>query len=166
MDAAGPMMSVEEYLKYSEKPNCEYVDGVLRPKPKATSLHGLIQLLLAMLLRRQGADARTEVTVRLTPTKYLVPDVIAHTHIEDPYPTEPVMLCVEILSPEDRLGAVLAKCEEYHDWGVPHCWIVDPVKQTAWEYHRGNDPLRIEVGSTLRAGSLSVQLTELFSQVQ
>jgi hypothetical protein len=29
-----------------------------------------------------------------------------------------VHLCVESLSPEDRIGAVIAKCEDYHDWGV------------------------------------------------
>ena len=48
-----------------------------------------------------------------------------------PYPTEPVLLCCEILSPEDRLGAMLAKSEEYHTWGVPFCWVIDPAKLTA-----------------------------------
>ena len=90
MATARTLMSVEEYLKYSGKPNCEYIDGELRPKPMATGLHGLIQILLAMLLRRQGTDARTEVTVRLTPTKFLIPDVIADPTLRDTYPTEPV----------------------------------------------------------------------------
>ena len=156
-------MSVEEYLKYSGKPNCEYIDGVLRPKPMATGLHGLIQLLLGMLLRQQGVDARTEVTVRLTPTRYLVPDVIADRTLPDMYPTEPVALCVEILSPGDRLGEALAKCEEYHAWGVPYCWVIDPIKQTGWEYHNQSDPSKVEAGGSLHAGNLAVQLTDLFS---
>lgn len=46
-------------------------------------------------------------------------DVIADRKHQDPYPTDLVLLCCEILSPEDRLGATLAKCEEYHAWGVP-----------------------------------------------
>jgi len=159
-------MSVEEYLNYSSKPNCEYIDGVLRPKPMATRLHGLIQAILTMLLLRQGVEAGTEITVQVTPTRFLVPDVIAADSIGDPYPTEPVMLCVEILSPEDRLGETLAKCEQYHTWGVPYCWVIDPVKKTAWEYDAECEPSKVPTDGTLRAGRLTVELAELFSPLQ
>jgi Uma2 family endonuclease len=163
MSAATTLMSVEEYLKYSGKPNCEYIDRVLRPKAMATSLHGLIQYLLLLLLNRQDVDARPEVTVRLTANKFLIPDIIAAPIIEDPHPSEPVLLCAEILSPEHRLGSALAKCEEYHAWGVPYCWVIDPMKRTAWEYHAQADPVRIETDGTLHAGNLVVHLAELFS---
>ncbi len=163
MASTSTLMSVDEYLKYSSKPNAEYIDGVLRPKPMATSLHGLVIALLLALLRRQGIDARPEVTVRLSPTKFLIPDLIADHTIPDPYPTEPVMLCVEILSPEDRVGAMLAKCEEYHAWGVPHCWVIDPAKRTAWEYDAQCDPVRVESSGILHAGNLAVRLADLFS---
>jgi hypothetical protein len=63
--------------------------------------------------------------------------------------------------PEDRLGAMLAKCEEYHAWGVPFCWVIDPVKRTAWEYHSAAEPMRVT--SALCAGKLSVRLEDLFS---
>jgi Uma2 family endonuclease len=129
-----------------------------------TKLHALIQKMLMTLLDRQGVEALGEVHVRLSPTKYLIPDVIAAPEIQSPYPTEPVLLCVEILSPEDRLGAMLAKCEEYHAWGVPFCWIIDPEKQTGWLYHAGNEPERVDRGGTLTAGQLSVPLEELFSE--
>jgi Uma2 family endonuclease len=157
------VMSVEEYLNYSSKPNCEYIDGVLRPKPWATSLHGLMQVVVGMLLYRQGVETATEVTVQVAPTRFLVPDVIAAESIGDPYPTEPVMLCVEILSPMDRLGEALAKCEEYHAWGVPNCWVIDPMKQTAWAYDAGCEPSKIPTDGALRAGKLTVELAELFS---
>ncbi len=100
-------------------------------------------------------------TVRISPTKYLVPDVVVAGDFQGPYPTEPVLLCCEVLSTEDRLGAMLSKCEEYHAWGVPFCWVIDPVKRTAWEYHSGAEPMR--VSAKLRAGELSVTLDELFS---
>jgi Uma2 family endonuclease len=90
-----------------------------------------------------------------------VPDVCVAGDFPGPYPTEPVLLCCEILSPEDRLGAMLAKCEEYDAWGVPFCWVVDPVKRTAWEYHSAAEPVRET--DILRAGELSVNLEELFS---
>jgi Uma2 family endonuclease len=158
------LISLEEYLARSDKPTCEYIDGVLHPKPLPTKLHALIEFLLVAILRRQGVDALAEVSVRLSDTRVLVPDVIAAPRIQDPYPTEPVKLCVEILSPGDRLGATFAKCEQYHSWSVPYCWVIDPVKQTAWEYHSESDPARTERDGTLRADTFVVKLTDLFSQ--
>jgi len=121
----------------------------------------MLEFILVTMLRKQGLDAVSEVTVRLSPTKYLVPDVIAAKAIASPYPTEPVMLCCEILSPEDRLGAMLGKCEEYHTWGVPYCWVIDPIKRTAWEYHAAAEPTR--ANTILMAGEYSVDLEELFA---
>jgi Uma2 family endonuclease len=160
--SATAIVLVEDYLRRTEKPYCEYIDGVLHPKAMPTKLHALIQKILMALLDRQGVESLSEVRVRLSPTKYLIPDVIAAPVIQSPYPTDPVLLCVEILSPEDRLGATLAKCEEYHAWGVPFCWVIDPEKQTAWQYHSGSDPERIQPSGTLLAGELSVPLAQLF----
>ena len=155
------LMPVDEYLRLTEKPYREYRDGVIHSKPMPTKFHGLIEFMLVSMLRKLGLDALHEVTVRLSPTRYLVPDVIAAPVIQSPYPTEPVLLCCEILSPEDRLGAMLGKCEEYHAWGVPFCWVIDPIKRTAWEYHSAGEPVRVT--ATLRAGDLSIDLEELFS---
>ena len=156
-----PHVSVEEYLRYSEKPNCEYRDGVLYPKPLPTTFHGLLEFMLVALLRKLSLEAAPEVTLKLSPTKYLVPDVIAAPVLQSPYPTEPALLCCEILSPEDRLGTMLAKCEEYHAWGVPFCWVTDPIKRTAWQYHSAADPVRAT--AVLQAGEIAVSLEELFS---
>jgi Uma2 family endonuclease len=102
----------------TEKPNCEYVDGVLYPKA-TTSFHALIQYVLLTFLHKQGAQALP--------------------------------------------GTMLAKCEQYHDWGVPYCWLVDPEKRIAWEYHSGREPE--PVGDALHAGELIVRLDELFAEL-
>lgn len=153
-------MPVEDYLRLTEKPHHEYRDGAVSSKSMPTKFHSIIQYALLMLLQKQGVQAFPELTVRISPTKYLVPDVSVAGDFPGPYPTDPVLLCCEILSPEDRLGAMFSKCEEYHEWGVPFCWVIDPVKRTAWEYHSTAEPVR--VGDTLRAGDLSVSVQELF----
>jgi hypothetical protein len=48
-------------------------------------------------------------------------------------------------------------------WGVPFCWVIDPEKQTGWQYHAGSDPERSDHGGVLVAGDLSVPLAQLFS---
>ena len=155
------LMSVDEYLRLTEKPYPEYRDGTISAKAMPTKQHSIIQFALLMLLRAQGSRPWPELTLRLSPTRYLVPDVCVAGDFPGPYPTEPVELCCEILSPEDRLGAMLAKCEEYHAWGVPFCWVIDPIKRSAWEYHAASEPVRAT--EALRAGDLSVRLEELFS---
>jgi Uma2 family endonuclease len=116
-----------------------------------------------LLLSKQGKIALPELSVRVTPTTFLVPDVAVVRSLQQPYPTDPAELCIEILSPEDQIGSVLAKCEKYHAWGVPYCWIIDPGKQIAWEYHSSGEPARYDRSGALRAGDLSIPLDELFS---
>jgi Uma2 family endonuclease len=157
-------MTVDEYLRYSSKPNCEYIDGVLRPKALPTKPHAETQFVSITLLRLQGVEALGEITLRMSSTRFLVPDLIADPIIENPYPTRPVTLCVEILSPGDRFSEALAKCQDYHAWGVPYCWVIDPVKQTAWEYHAKCDLAKVQLGGTLDAGNLLVHMDDLFSR--
>ena len=158
------LIPVEQYLRMTEKPYREYREGVLYSKPMPTWYHGAIQAMLAALLHKLGLQAGSEIAIRISQKKYLIPDVIAARHIQHPYPTEPVLLCCEILSPEDRIGAMFAKCEEYHTWGVPFCWVIDPEKRTAWEYHAAGEPARVT--ESLRAGEFTVNLGELFSALE
>lgn len=160
---ATALMPVEDYLRLTEKPYREYRDGVVSAKAMPTKYHAVIQRVLITLLGNQGVQPFPELTVRISPTKYLVPDVCVAGDFPGPYPTEPVILCCEILSPEDRIGAMFSKCEEYHAWGVPFCWVIDPVKRSAWEYHAAAEPARVT--ETLRAGELAVSLEELFSEL-
>lgn len=155
-------MSVGEYLSLNEKPYFEYRDGVLTQKAMPTSHHSILAFVMTAILRRQGAFAYIELTVQLSATRFLIPDVcVTQTASRVSPERNPPILCVEILSPSDRLGATLAKCEEYHDWGVEQCWVLDPLQRKAWQYQRGGEPT-LAVGE-LRCGSLEVALEELFS---
>lgn len=158
------LVTVAEYLRMTEKPYREYRDGHVTLKALPNKFHSIIQRVLMMLLEKQGVQPFPELTVRISPTKYLVPDVAVAGDFPGPYPTEPVLLCCEILSPDDRLGATFAKCEEYHAWGVPFCWVIDPEKRSAWEYHAGAEP--VHVADALRAGEIVVNLGELFAALQ
>src|SRR5580698_1605470 len=46
----GTAVSVEEYLRTSYEPNCEYIDGVLIQKPMPTTGHSRLQLRLGALI--------------------------------------------------------------------------------------------------------------------
>lgn len=130
MAAAQTLISVADYFAHETKPASEYEDGVLRRKPMAAWDQGVLQNRIMHLLDHAASAlvSASEVTVRIREGKYLVPDVIVQRRdaIQRPYPIEPVHLCVEILSPSDRISEALAKCEESHAWGVAMTWILDP----------------------------------------
>ena len=72
-----------------------------------------------------------------------------------------MFLCIEIKSPDDRLGKLFSKCENYHAWGVPHCWAIDPDRKIVWEYTPGDaEPRRAE--EFLTAGPIRVALPDVF----
>ena len=81
-----------------------------------------------------------------------------------PGPGDPVFLCVEIKSPDDRIGKLFSKCEEYHAWGVPHCLIIDPERKVAWEY-APDDPEPRKADTALNAGPIQMTLAEVFRRV-
>ena len=167
MAADTTLVSVEEYLRTNYEPNCEYIDGVLRRKPMPTRKHGLLEARLAQLINVGFTEfeAGCEVTVQIRAGKYLVPDLIIQRrdHIQDPYPIDPVHVCIEILSPDDRISEVFAKCEDYHSWGVETTWIVDPESRRAWEYRKGQLPSEAPGDGSLRAEGIAIPLAEVFS---
>jgi Uma2 family endonuclease len=128
---AATLISVEEYLQSDHHPDCDYVDGVLEERNLGEYSHGRLQgLIFAYLLRQQqqsGTRVVVEQRLRIGPTKFRIPDVV----VTDGKPAEAVLsraplLCIEILSPEDRLARLRSRAEEYLQFGVPEVWIIDP----------------------------------------
>ena len=162
----GTAVSVEEYLRTSYEPSCEYVDGVLVPKAMGTRKHGKIQARLPALIETAFPqyEVITELTVRITGKQYLIPDlsVYLRDQVQDPYPIAPVHLCIEIVSPDDRLREIFVKCETYHAWGCPHTWVLDPLTRRAWQYAKGT-AAPIEVTGELTAGDIHLSVADIFA---
>lgn len=170
MAATTSHLSLEEFHRLYDgvKPNHEYWYGESIAKSMPTSLHGLFQAVLVTLLLNRGWKPLSEVTLKMSPNAELVPDLIAtRGKIQLPYPTHPVELCIEILSPDDRLKNVLQKGKHYLDWGVSHVWIIDPVGRTAWVM-TARDPEGTMIGpdGKLAVGEdTEIPMSELLSQV-
>ena len=46
----------------------------------------------------------------------------------------PPLLCIEIMSPEDRLVHIARRLDDFLQMGVEHLWIIDPAERTAYTY--------------------------------
>jgi Uma2 family endonuclease len=133
-------VSVEEYVGTTYHPDRDYIDGELLERNVGEVDHGRLQILLAgYLLNREklwGITAFTEVRVQVKPTRFRVPDV---TVVAGPKPKtrilrEPPLLCIEVLSPEDRTERTQETIEDYLAFGVPCVWLVNPRTRRGFIY--------------------------------
>jgi Uma2 family endonuclease len=159
------LVSVEEYLSTVYRPDVDYVDGHIEKRNVGEKDHSKLQFRIAMLLERMGVLAPfIETRLRVAPDRYRVPDICAYAAEPDEQIfTEAPDLCIEILSPEDRLSRITKRAEDYLALGVPSVWVLDPWQKKAYIIERAGG-FR-EVTGEIAAYNRQVVLTlaEIFS---
>jgi Uma2 family endonuclease len=138
MDPA-TLVTVEEYLHTDYSPDCDYVDGVLEDRNVGKNKHAETQTEIAYFLRRLRERLKifvfVEQRVQISATRFRVPDVcVLLRHPEEEIVTVAPFLCVEVVSPDDRMSRILVKIRDYLDIGVPYVWVIDPYSRKAWTY--------------------------------
>ncbi len=138
-----PLMSLETYLRTDFEPDAEYVDGIVEERFLGEFDHASWQDALQAWFRNHAADwnlrARPEYRVRVSPTRYRVPDV---TVMDRALPSEPIltlppMAVFEVLSPEDRMGRVLRKLADYETMGIANIFVIDPETRCFYQFRNG-----------------------------
>ena len=135
--STGTAVSLEQYLAHVYEPDCDFVDGEIEERNVGERTNAQLQLKVgAFLLAKYeaaGMQFFTEVRVQVSSTRYRIPDVCAT--IGDPGEevfTKPPFLCVEILSPEDRMSSLEIRIQDFLKMGVPFVWILDPSTRQAY----------------------------------
>lgn len=77
--ATASYVPVQAYLRKESDPHCEYVDGEIQERSVPEYDHSTWQEALLAFFRAHKDDwkirARAELRIRVTPTRYRVPDV-------------------------------------------------------------------------------------------
>ena len=163
--AVGTLVSVEEYLNTSYQPDCDYVDGEVRERNFCELEHSGTQIEIGHYLRTRYPRLRWKVLaeqrIQVKATRFRIPDVcvLAEDAPREKIIRTPPVLCIEILSPEDRLAPVTKRLNDYFQMGVPMCWIIDPVARLAWVATLGF--LAEATDGILRSGDLEMPLAEV-----
>ena len=138
MATATTLISIDEYLQTAYQPDCDFVDGVVEERNMGEYEHGRLQSLLTIWFGNHEAVWQvrvvTELRTRVNTLRVRVPDVCL---IRAGAPRErvtltPPLLCVETLSPEDRLPRTIKVMEDYAKMGVENLWILDPIERVAY----------------------------------
>src|SRR5437868_3280503 len=137
---AGKLTFAEFQLLYNQSDRAyEYWYGEAIPKGMPTWIHGLLQKIVMALLDEAGFKSGSEIELWIDPEAHPKPDVIATKgRIELPYPTQGVDVVLEILSEDDKMPYMRAKCRAYQDWGFAHIFLIDPSDRSVMEWLDGS----------------------------
>jgi Uma2 family endonuclease len=132
------VIPISEYLGTTYRPDCDWIDGEVKERNVGEQSHARIQAFFAYLFRLHSSEwgirVLVEQRVQISTTRFRIPDVCA---IPLPAPIEeivrtPPLLCIEILSRDDRMSDIQERVEDYLAMGVPTVWVVDPRRRRAY----------------------------------
>lgn len=169
--ASATLIPVSEYLQNTYEPDCDYVEGELQERNVGESSHGILQGLLVTLFnvnrRAWNIVAGTEMRVQVSSNNYRVPDVcvLRRSGPVAPIIQVPPLICIEILSPEDRVKRVQEKFADYARMGVEHMWLLDPLSRQAWTISADGSQQRVMDALTVPGTPIRIDLAEVFAEL-
>jgi Uma2 family endonuclease len=131
---------LSEYLNTSYRPDCDYLEGELLERNVGEWDHSRLQMLLSRYLsnreRELGIIVVPEQRVQVKANRFRVPDI---TVVVGPLPAgriikEPPFLCIEILSPGDRVAEMQDRIDDYLSFGVQYVWLINPRNTHTFVY--------------------------------
>ena len=161
MATATTLIPIEEYLRTMYHPDCDYVDGEIQERNLGEREHARLQAILTnwFFINEKAWNVYTlvEQRIRVAERRVRIADICL---LSRDAPKEQVtitapLLCVEILSPEDRLPRAARVMDDYARMGVPNLWILDPKDRVAYDY-ASNGLLK------LTTDRLSIPNTEIY----
>ena len=172
------LISIEEYLHTSYHPDVHYVDGILEERHGTGENHALgefehntfqIAIGSAFWIRRAVWNIRpvTQQRIRVGSNRVRICDVAV---LRSDAPREQVvitapLICIEILSPEDRLSRAKEVLADYFALGVSNIWLIDPIRRSAFTFGANGlqeaDPTNLQVPGT----PIHLDLTEAFAAI-
>jgi Uma2 family endonuclease len=158
-------ITLDEYMSTSYSPDCEYIDGLVVERNVGQGKHAYTQGKVYLSLSGQVLSRKLivlpEQRVRVSGTRVRIPDVCVVEELEEVV-TKPLLLCVEVLSPDDRWSRVIASIGDYQTMGVLCVWVIDPYQVKAWTFESENPPVEVKDGRlTAQFLGVEVQLTDI-----
>jgi Uma2 family endonuclease len=165
------LVSAEEYLATSYRPDRELIDGELVERNVGEYDHSNLQTALSTRLRIRQREWNVRVLaeqrIQVVPARFRVPDVciVSRDQKVEPVFTRPPIVCIEILSKDDSLRSMQKRVDDYLNFGVPNVWILDPSPLLAYVCsHKG---FQQPEGGILEvpASPIRIPLDELFADL-
>jgi Uma2 family endonuclease len=172
MASATTLVPVDVYLNTSYRPDCDYIDGELLERNVGELPHGRMQGFFVWLFRNHEADWRVEAVpeqrVQISPTRFRVPDVciVSLSATDRLIVRTPPLVCIEILSREDRMVEMQERVEDYLGMGVGAVWVVDPWRRRAFSAEESGALRPIHDALTAPGTQIRVPVADVFAELE
>jgi Uma2 family endonuclease len=136
--SSATLVSVQEYLSTSYRPDRDFVDGELQERNLGELEHSTTQsaILVWFWTRKDEWNILpvVEQRVQVAQTRFRIPDVtvLRSDQPREPIITEPPLILIEVLSKDDTLRSMRERVDDYLNFGVRYVWIVDPATRRAY----------------------------------
>lgn len=164
------LMPIEQYLRTSYSPDVDFVDGFIEERNLGEFDHARLQLLLAAIIATHESEWSVvgviEQRIRVAEGRVRICDVsmLRADAPREPVTETPPLICIEIMSPEDRLSRAKLVLTDYLKMGVEHIWLIDPQRRAWYTFnaqglHEQDGPL------TATKTTISVDIEALLSRL-
>jgi Uma2 family endonuclease len=171
MATSPTLLSIDEYLHTSYRPDADFVNGEIEERNMGEYQHARLQALIASLFITNedswSIQTVTEQRIHVATDRVRVCDIaiLNNDAPDQPVLTTPPLLCIEILSPEDRIPRAKLVLADYLAMGVPNIWLVDPLRLSisTFDAHglHDADPTNLTVPNT----PIHLDLTPAFAKL-
>jgi Uma2 family endonuclease len=165
-------VTVEEYLHSVYEPDVDYVDGRLEDRNVGEYDHSSLQMALARYFSAHRFEWNIRIVqeqrMQISATRYRVPDTVLFSRDQQPEQIfkQPPLVCIEVLSPEDRLSRLQARVRDYFAMGVRAVWVLDPRKKIGLNCPTGERADWQEKTNFVVAGTpIRMDLAAVFAEV-
>jgi Uma2 family endonuclease len=165
------LLSIERYLRTSYSPDADFVDGEIETRHMGERTHNFIQGFLFSLINANIAtwhvEAVIEQRIRIDSSRVRVCDLTAIS-TEAPFEevvTVPPVLCIEVMSSEDRLNRAELVVADYFAMGVPNIWLIDPIRRVAYTFGANGLKLADPASMTVSGTPIRIDVAEAFVQL-
>jgi Uma2 family endonuclease len=171
MSTTPVLIPVEEYLRTVYRPDCDYVDGEVQERNMGESPHAQLQTFFIRFFApfedQWDFDTVPEQRVQVGPRRFRIPDLalVRFSRTDSRIVRTPPILCIEILSSEDRMAKVQQRLDDYASMGVRSMWVIDPWRGTA--FFAGADAILHETRDrlTVAGTGISITVAEIFAEL-
>ena len=171
MATAPVLLSIDEYLRTSYRPDVHFVDGEIEERNVGESSHNRIQgLLYELFVQNRSAwhtDPQLEQRIRVAPGRVRISDLCV-CDADAPWEevlTVPPRICIEVLSPEDRLARAELVMADYHAMGVRNIWLIDPIGRAAYTFGASGAQIFTGTQLTVPGTPILLDLAVLFANL-
>ncbi|ADW68094.1 Uma2 family endonuclease [Granulicella tundricola] len=170
-DPTNVAVPLQQYLETAYRPDRDWIAGEVRERHVGEQSHASVQGFLTQIFRNRGIEwqirAFPEQRVQTSKEHFLIADlcVVSRTVPLEPVVRTAPLLCVEILSREDKMSEIQLRVDDYLQMGATAVWVIDPRRRDAHLARAGRTMERHWEKLIVPGTPIVITLAEMFSEL-